>query len=94
MSFYAPIACQSARPINLLIARLALALCTQGHSGWARDFERPSRLILEIDIGELLPVSVAYDVVVRLDLGGPWWRGSGARSLVRVVISDRQPEGS
>jgi len=48
VSFYAPIACQSARPINLLIARLALALCTQGHSGWARDFERQARLILEI----------------------------------------------
>ena len=48
MSFYAPIACQSARPINLLIARLALTLCTQGHSGWARDFERQARLILAL----------------------------------------------
>jgi hypothetical protein len=56
VSFYAPIACQSARPINLPIAWFALALCTQGHSGWARDFECQARLILEIDVGELLPV--------------------------------------
>ena len=31
----------------------------------------PPRLILEIDVSELLFVSVAHDVVVRLQLGRP-----------------------
>ena len=31
----------------------------------------PPRLILEIDVSELLFVGVAYDVVVRLGFGGP-----------------------
>ena len=77
MSFYAPIACQSARPINLLIARLALALCTQGHSGWARDFECQARLILEIDVGELLPVVTADDISRRPVLRQTRTAGSG-----------------
>jgi hypothetical protein len=84
VSFYAPIACQSARPINLLIARLALALCTQGHSGWPRDFERQARLVLEIDVSELLRVTVPHD-----ETGSSTVQGGGKRRGVTAV--DRSP---
>jgi hypothetical protein len=62
-------ACQSARPINLLIAWLVLALCTQGHSAqseWARDWRTRKRRPLASRGDRSLPGAVLMlDVCAR-----------------------------